>query len=405
MANHPREHRVQRFFSGSGLVLWSLVLTCIVAEFALRVAGSLTFASPTPTWSTDVPRMWTPGLGILFKPDAEFRYWMRDGDRTIYDNLQKANTWGFLDREPPQGRGNDLRVLILGDSFVEGLQVGSEEKVGRVLERMLSDRLRKPVTVMSLAIAGTGQAAQYVWWRHFGSDFRPHVVVLVIATNDIRDNYPALVARSYNANPLWRANHYFEMGEGTDDLISIPPSGWYTGLAPDVFTIHPGTTTLNPWVWFRQYSKLVDTLSAKLMDVSAAGNDPRFIYRDHYIDHVFFDRLLISDSVVRTGYELSRRILLRYASEVRTVGAKLILMSSWPFPRGSLKSPDFDVLGEWIELQAATLGTTHISMPDAMLKSGISADDIILSWKDTHWNSHGHHLAAQLLADAISTER
>ena len=397
---------VGRFFGASGLVLWSLIASLLFGELALRTAELLGISQlvlPSPTWSTDVPRVWTPDLGLLFKPGAEFRYWMRDPAQTIYDNVQKANGWGFLDREPPGKADSDVRVLILGDSFVEALQVGMEDKIGRVLERLLSEQLQRHVTVMSLAIAGSGQATQYPWWRHFGSIFKPHIVVLVVATNDVRDNYAALVARSYNANPLWRANHYFEMGPGKDDLISIPPSDWYTSLAPDVYLVHPAVTALEGLAWIRQYSKLAHFLSAKLIEGPTGGLDPRVTYRDHYIDHVFFDRALLgTDSVVRTGYELSRRILLRYASDVKMAGANLILMSSWPFPRGSIKSPDFDVLGEWLEVQAATLGVTHISMPDAMLKSGIKADDLILNWNDTHWNSRGHRLAAELLAVAIS---
>src|SRR4030095_5318217 len=146
---------VKRCSSASGLVLWSFIAALVGAEFVLRAAGLLALTSPLPTWSTDVPRIWTPSLGILFKPGVEFRYWMRDGDQTIYDNAQKANEGGFLDRAQPGKDGNDFRILILGDSFVEALQVGMEEKVGRVLERLLSDRISRPVTVMSLAISGT----------------------------------------------------------------------------------------------------------------------------------------------------------------------------------------------------------------------------------------------------------
>ena len=93
---------------------------------------------------------------------------------------------------------------------------------------------------MSLAISGAGHPTCLVAPLRFV--MKPDILVLMVATNDMRDNYAALVARSYNANPLWRANHYFEMAEATT-IDAIPPSGWYTSLAPDVYTVHVGDYT------------------------------------------------------------------------------------------------------------------------------------------------------------------
>ena len=62
------------------------------------------------------------------------------------------------------------------------------------------------------------------------------------------------------------------------------------------------------------------------------------------------------------------------------------------------------MLNESLNVTAAKLGVTHVSMPEAMLKDGIRADDVILELEGCPTGTGGdiRVLAAELLADAIS---
>ncbi len=81
-----------------------------------------------------------------------------------------------------------FRIAVLGDSYVEALQVEEEATFCRQLE----SRLRK-VEVLNFGVSGFGTAQEYLTYIHYVRPFRPDLVLLVMCPgNDIADNSRAL---------------------------------------------------------------------------------------------------------------------------------------------------------------------------------------------------------------------
>ena len=126
-----------------------------------------------------------PGKGITFEPGAAYRH-VKEGFSEGHFNAQ-----GFRDRErsvakPPGG----FRILVLGDSFVEALQVPLDETFPAVLEDRLRLRPRGDGTeVLAMGQSGFGTASELMRYLDFGAAYDPDVVLLAFyAGNDVRDN-------------------------------------------------------------------------------------------------------------------------------------------------------------------------------------------------------------------------
>ncbi|HEX2484197.1 MAG TPA: SGNH/GDSL hydrolase family protein, partial [Myxococcota bacterium] len=105
-----------------------------------------------------------------------------------YDVTFRANWLGYNDVEHEPGPAPDrARVLLLGDSFVEAMQVAPDRQLARVLERLAArDGLR--VEVVSMAISGYGQSHELATYEALGRGFHPDVVVVFFCANDVWNN-------------------------------------------------------------------------------------------------------------------------------------------------------------------------------------------------------------------------
>jgi lysophospholipase L1-like esterase len=99
-----------------------------------------------------------------------------------------TNNLGFHDHER-EARNEKYRILVLGDSFVEGRQVQTDSLFTVRLEQKLSSDGQKFETING-GVSGTGSAYQYSLWKYF---FEPqvkvdHLVVCFFMGNDLIDN-------------------------------------------------------------------------------------------------------------------------------------------------------------------------------------------------------------------------
>jgi hypothetical protein len=159
-----------------------LAVLAAVAEAWLRIKVPFT----TLAWETREH----PVAGFTLKPGQEFRvtnhydFWNRD----------KANSLGFADREPviPKPAGT-YRILLVGDSVLEAMQVPLERKLQTLLERQLRDALRgRAIDVVAMGYSGTGQSAQLSFYEAFGRALAPDLVILLMIENDFGNNSPVI---------------------------------------------------------------------------------------------------------------------------------------------------------------------------------------------------------------------
>lgn len=126
--------------------------------------------------------------GIPFKHRANIRF----VNRKENPNRVVMNNWGFHDRRrDPETPG--YRILVLGDSFVEGLQVAVEDLFTSRLELLL--RRRDPeVEVVNAGLGGIGTAHEFLIWRDFFHERirLDHVLLVFCNGNDLANNHPLL---------------------------------------------------------------------------------------------------------------------------------------------------------------------------------------------------------------------
>ena len=178
-----------------------LALGYAAGEVVFRVAFGRAAASIAVAKSDVEPggeTTWTPPAGAASGAAA----------RPV---VNRWNTRGYhdVDHELAKPAGT-LRVLVLGDSFVEGRQVEREQLFHRQLERRLRERLGQPVEAIALGKSGWGQGEALAALEAEGLAYRPDLVLCeFLPANDVRDNHPGLEAaaerelvRSSWARPL-----------------------------------------------------------------------------------------------------------------------------------------------------------------------------------------------------------
>ena len=181
--------RVRRALRVAG---WNGVL--LAAGLALlAAAGELWLRSTVPFMTRSVPRAFVPGVGFLGKPGAEVRV----TNRLDFWQVSRFNREGFLDREPPrvEPAADACHVTVIGDSFVEALQVPVAAKLHVRLEALAA---RRPgglhVTTSAFGRGDTGQIAQLAYYDEFARKRAPGLIVLVFVRNDYMNNSPLLTA-------------------------------------------------------------------------------------------------------------------------------------------------------------------------------------------------------------------
>jgi hypothetical protein len=99
-----------------------------------------------------------------------------------------SHGWNDVEHQIPKPSGV-VRIVVLGDSFVEAIQVPLEDTFFRRLERDLATMLKRPVEVIAIGASGWGQAHELFALDKEGLTYSPDLVIAeFLAGNDIRDN-------------------------------------------------------------------------------------------------------------------------------------------------------------------------------------------------------------------------
>jgi hypothetical protein len=119
-----------------------------------------------------------PVLGFAFKPNARAAL-IQEG---FY--IGRINKYGYLGPGyPPERTEGTLRVALVGDSFVEALQVFPKWNLRSVLESELSKRTDRRVEVLNFAYSAQTLRAGYVYYKDLVARFQPDITLFVVASH------------------------------------------------------------------------------------------------------------------------------------------------------------------------------------------------------------------------------
>src|SRR5439155_18346909 len=141
------------------------------------------------------------------------------------------NSHGLREREIGYDKPAGFRrVVVLGDSFVEGAEVPAEATFTRRLEPLLTDGADQPVQVVNAGVLDFGTAQEYLLLKNEALRYSPDLVVLVFYTgNDVANNSSAIdVDPSKSQRPYFQLNSRGELrlmqsrgkGAGEEGLVA-----------------------------------------------------------------------------------------------------------------------------------------------------------------------------------------
>jgi|GEM_PF-1165624 len=131
-------------------------------------------------------------------PNAEWIYLGQLFRKKEFKTKVKFNSLGFHDKEYTFEKPSEtFRILILGDSYVEALQVPLRYSFHKQLEEKLNSAFPdKRFQVIALGQSGNGQVKEYEVLAQLGYKFRPDLVIVeFLASNDVVDNSPELTSK------------------------------------------------------------------------------------------------------------------------------------------------------------------------------------------------------------------
>ena len=173
--------RTTELIAGLVLALVGLVFAAAALEVGVRVLH----LEPDRFWEPD------PLLGTRHIP-GKSGWWTQEDREFVVPVQINEQGWRDVPRavEKPAGA---TRILVLGDSFSEAMQVPVEQSFPRRLEEELNKGSKRPVEVVNTGISGFGTAGELLLLRRDGARYAPDVVLLAFFPgNDVMNNSPTL---------------------------------------------------------------------------------------------------------------------------------------------------------------------------------------------------------------------
>ncbi len=114
-----------------------------------------------------------------YRPDCSFEYHAKreDGGHVVKINI---NSQAMRGDEIHPKRPGQKRILLLGDSFIQAMQVVEEHTVGKVMETMLADS----IDVIQHGFPSWSPLLEWNWLLKQGLSYGPDVVILFLYPND-----------------------------------------------------------------------------------------------------------------------------------------------------------------------------------------------------------------------------
>ena len=276
------------------LVFASVALCLLALEAALRLSGYPHQPARLLCYDPIIGNVYC--AGVEGYPD------------NMYDSrfVVRVNSEGMIDAEYPRTKPpGTLRIALLGDSVTVSIYVPPPEKFAALWKGALAARLGRPVEILNFAVEGSCTWDQLQLFHLRAQHFQPDYVVLgFFWGNDVWNN-EALAGKG-RANPL--ADEY-------------PEPTFMTGL-------RVANRRLSRWLWNHtyayQYLRSLQTRAEAIADYEDAVARARqadaapAAPREPAYDPGF--------AWTSTGWDLTRRLILKLKAESEAAGAKLVVL-------------------------------------------------------------------------------
>ncbi|MDO8487513.1 MAG: hypothetical protein Q7S45_04415 [Candidatus Curtissbacteria bacterium] len=389
--------RIQRFLIRAGIVFTAIIAAIIILEIGLRVFEKKIYdLSPCQSLDENFHHVMVQNSICRSKTDE-------------WDIIYKINGVGLRGDDISSKKPADtFRVLVLGDSFVQGYGVEFENSFPKILEKELNSQdFSKKVEVTGAGVLGYSPLLEYLYLKEKGLAFNPDLVILAFNQTDFWDDrqrfselklsYPNLNAR--------KIEELVSKGEAKFDFSKInkSPGNW-----PQQKIYLPGISyQIKTWLSsnLRTYKTIVDFVKKRSMPVQQDSVNEGDIDRDI----LAIERgSKLSDESYSKLWELPVKHIAMMKSLLDQSKIPFVVMAipdamqvsdqEWPGRKAlgfdnhlaDTRPPFEDELARRLE---------DINTPVINLLPGFKASNIFpLYFKyDGHWRESGHKLAGEII--------
>jgi lysophospholipase L1-like esterase len=317
------------------------------------------------------------GVGLHYSPDQEGK--MTFGPFARHPAVYRINNVGWNSPHDylPEKAENTLRVAVMGDSYVEALQVDYDESFPIVAEELVSKNCAsyEKVEVYAFGFSGSPLSQYLSVMRYVAATYQPDIFVINIIHNDFDESFRSLVAKSYFLQ--------FEIND-QGEIEELPPEPYdYSPvrvLARRSATVRYVYTNLN---------------LPKLIQQIRRDDEPEAII----VSGVAF--LPGASAQTEATRQLVYYVLTQY--QLTAQNAPLLLMMDGPREEIYGEEAAFDIsqYNALVDEAAAELGIDFIDLTP-VFEADYQANHIPFNSSDEwHWNEYGHQVVGEALADWI----
>lgn len=243
----PSRRPLRKIVPGVLLAAFSIAFALLLLEAGVRLLN----LAPPAEGTGSFWRIPDPATGWSLQPGAQGRWFNPNYE---YDVAVTINSQGLRDVERPTlDKPDDVfRILLLGDSYVEGLRVPLEQTFGKVLEeRLNATATRQRFEVVSAGVSGWGTDQELLWLREHGAAYAPDLILLAFFPgNDFQNNSETLEVE--NMGRVQKPFFHLVNGELTTRYLPFDPAAAPqpepTAPAADGAGARPGLTPAAAWL-------------------------------------------------------------------------------------------------------------------------------------------------------------
>lgn len=423
-------NRWRKILPGILLAAFSILFSVLLLEGGVRLLRLAPPAEGTG-WFWRVP---DPQTGWSLQPGASGRWF---NPQMEYDVDIAINSDGLRDlqRETLDKPAGVFRILLLGDSYVEGLRVPLEETFGKVLEQQLNAGASagQRVEVISVGVSGWGTDQELLWLREHGAAYQPDLVLLAFFPgNDFQNNSEALEVENMGSvqKPFFHlddgelALRYFPFDPAA--VPQLPQTGTSSG---DAASPRPGLSSQA--VWLKEHSALYrfagPALAGGAPDLARSLADRGLLERSLLRGETPADTIPVAYGVYRDSLSddwtnsvaLTGALVGEMRSEAEKFGAPLaaviLTAPEQVYPdRWQKRLDDNPAMAAYIwdleqsnRLAADLFQQENVPYLDLLsaFRAQVESGDLLHLRRDGHWTPAGERLAGEVMADWLVGER
>ena len=305
--SNPKKQSIKQILAGLGLALSGVFAALFLLEIGARWlpppyeadTGQIFSCHPTLGW-TGAPNF----AGVV--EDPNFR------QQVTFNSLGMHDTEHTTVKPP-----GTFRILMLGDSFVQAVQVSEAETSHQVLENLLNQQGQSHFEVLSGGVVNWGTNQQLIYYRKQGRQFQPDLVLLLFYIgNDFLDNLPgnAMTAGGFNCYAP-----YFVMCQGR---LQPEPLAYAPGLSSLENSCSSGRLALtNSLGRLFQKSRLYQHIEPLIV-----ARQPRQIFGQRYPSSFSALYFPSGETKLEQAWQVTEATLIQLRREVEADGARFAVV-------------------------------------------------------------------------------